>query len=282
MSRQVGFVFAVLGTLGSQAVLITALLYYLGWVRTQATLGYFGLDTALVGYSTPDYVLRSLNSAFPPLVVIALVSLALLAVHRRVMHPAVKRAGQRVDQLLTAGVVAGAALGAVVCASLVARGLIGGLRGLALPVGLLGSVGIMAYCGYLRSLSKAGDILSSHSARFQAAVLLGLGMLGLLWALALYAQQVGERRAADIAADLGGAPEIVVYSAERLAITGSGVVVDEIGQDDTRYRYRYSGLRLMLAAQGKYILLPAGWRKGEGSAYVLPDDASVRIDVTAR
>lgn len=282
MPKQVGFVFAVLGTLGSQAVLITALLYYLGWVRAQATLDYFGLDTALVGYSTPDYVLRSLNSAFPPLIVIALISLALLTVHRTVILPAVRQAGQRIDQLLTVGVVTGAALGAAVCANLLMPDLIGGLAGPALPLSLLGSVGIIAYCGYLRSLPTAEDILSSPSARFQAAVLLTLGLLALLWTLALYAQQVGERRAADIAAHLGAAPEIVVYSAERLMITGSGVVIDEIGQDGTKYRYRYSGLRLMAHAQGNYILLPMGWRKGEESAYVLPADASVRIDVTAR
>jgi hypothetical protein len=68
----------IVGTITSQTVLITALLYYFGWARTQASLAYFGLDTSLIAYSTPDYVLRSINVAFRPFIGAAFAGLALV------------------------------------------------------------------------------------------------------------------------------------------------------------------------------------------------------------
>jgi hypothetical protein len=40
-------------------------------------------------------------------------------------------------------------------------------------------------------------------------------------------------------------------------------------------------LRLLVAGNGRTVLLPVGWRRGD-NAFIVPDDESVRIDVAAR
>lgn len=72
----------------SQTALIIGLFYYFGWVRTQATFAYFGVDTSLIGYSTPNYVLRSIDAEFRPFLYAALITLVLLGIHRLVLRPA--------------------------------------------------------------------------------------------------------------------------------------------------------------------------------------------------
>jgi len=71
------------------------------------------------------------------------------------------------------------------------------------------------------------------------------------------------------------------YPADLVEITSLGVQKAKIGVDGDRYRHAYTGLRLLTAGNGKTVLLPVGWRRGE-SVFVLSDDESVRIDVAAR
>jgi len=56
----------------SQTALLTAVLFYFGWARTSTTFAYFGVDVSLLGFSTSDYLLRSVNSAFRPLLFVGL------------------------------------------------------------------------------------------------------------------------------------------------------------------------------------------------------------------
>lgn len=84
---------AIVGTIASETVLLTGVLYYFGWVRAHASLGYFGVDPGLVGYSTAEYVLRSINVAFLPFFYAAIVALVLVGLHRFVVLLALNRAG---------------------------------------------------------------------------------------------------------------------------------------------------------------------------------------------
>ena len=75
-------VLTIIGTITSQIALITAFFYYFGWARTYSLFSYFGIDSNLVGYSTADYVLRSVDVAFPWFIYVPLVALALFGIHR--------------------------------------------------------------------------------------------------------------------------------------------------------------------------------------------------------
>jgi len=260
---------------------LTALLYYVGWARSHATLGYFGIDPALVGYSTADYVLRSLSAAFTPVIVVVLVGLGLLLIHRNVVRPRVDGGGRAVRRVLVAGILFCGLLAAVVCVRLVLPDWLPIPRGLMLAVSLLLAAGSIAYLDHLWTLSRPNDPSAESPTRARALALLGVVLLSGLWSLAVYAQGVGEKRAERIVAGLRAAPAITVYSTSPLAIHGLGVQKAKIGVDGDRYRHAYTGLRLLTAGNGKTVLLPVGWRRGE-SVFVLSDDESVRIDVAAR
>jgi hypothetical protein len=286
-------VLATILVFASQTVLITALLYYFGWVRTQANFGYFGVDTSLLGFTTADYVLRSINSAFPPLTGVALVALLLLSFHRwvvvRVVAAPVNTAtGKMLTAFVSAAPLLGVALGAVVLIGLLFPDEIGRPLGLALPLMLMSIVGVLGYSWHLRSLrlAEAGrrqeDRRVSSQTRARSGVLVAVGLLGVLWWLALYAAQVGEGAAMDSVAALPDEPEIIVYSSDRIALDGPGVVVDEITQVGSKYRYRYSGLRLLIQTSGRYILIPAGWQKSRDSVFLLPGNDTIRLDMISR
>lgn len=85
-------VLTIIGTIASQVVLITALFYYFGWVYAHSFFGYFGIEPSLVGYSTADYALRSINVAFRPFIYLTFAALVLFGFHRLVMAPALMRA----------------------------------------------------------------------------------------------------------------------------------------------------------------------------------------------
>jgi hypothetical protein len=78
----------IIGAVTSQVALITAVFYYFGWVYTHAFLGYFGIDPVVAGYTTADYVLRSINVAFLPFIYAASAALALFGLHRIAINPA--------------------------------------------------------------------------------------------------------------------------------------------------------------------------------------------------
>jgi hypothetical protein len=272
---------AAVGAVASQAALLTALLYYVGWSRAHASLEKFGLDPELVGYGTEEYVLRSINAAFPPLVVGTTVSMGLVAFHRKVIQPRVVRREALIGRFVLIGLVFGGVLALFVVVRLVTFDVVGIESGLLLPGALVASVVFLSYFGYLRSLYRGGNAsLHGAYAKLWAVAFLGLGLLGVLWLLAESAADEGERRAADFVKGLAKEPAIAVYSTTPLAIAGPGVQVKKVGADGDRYRYAYTGLRLFESGNGKLILLPSAYAKGD-KAFVLRDDESIRIDISA-
>jgi hypothetical protein len=145
---------------------------------------------------------------------------------------------------------------------------------------MLSSVAILAYFSYLRSQARPRTLFNDSYPGILAAAFLGLGLLGVLWLLAEYADQAGVRAADRIVRELRSDPSVTVYSVSPLAIFGPGVKLTKIGADGDKFRYAYTGLRLFESGNGKIILLPSGWTKGD-SVYVLRDDESMRIDVSA-
>lgn len=280
---------ATAGTITSQTVLITGLLYYFGWVRTNATLAYFGLDTSLVGFSITDYLLRSVNVAFTPFIGVACAALVLLGLHRlvvqRILNMIVTNPARRLARWIMIGTsMVALALAAVVIFRMLLPDQIAWASGLTSPLLLVVSVGLLGYVAHLRSThpEKLTTTPASHT-RIQALVLLTIGLLGALWAVSLYADRVGRQVAANTVADLSdGRPAVVIYSAERLALDGTGVEVAEIAQPGSRYRYQYSGIRLLVRSTDKYLLLPVGWQRGHDRVFLVPDDDSIRIDIAAR
>ncbi|MEE2033527.1 hypothetical protein [Rhodococcus chondri] len=278
---------ALITTVASQAALITALLYYFGWVRTRATFDYFGVDVSLLGFSTTDYVLRSLNSALRPLLVAGLVVVAALAARRPLLGLVDGLARNRTRRLRIIAVltIVAVSLSMVVLNGLSDLDTARYTRGYPLPSAVLGVAASVAVARHLcvpgTDARPAGGGQEAH-ARIWALTLATLALAGAVWGIALYAHQLGEQRAVQLAGQLRRDAQVLLYSVDRLAIDGPGVVVDTLTQDGSRYAYRYSGLRLLIRSDGRYLFVPAGWRKGVDSVFVIDAEQSVRIDVIAQ
>ena len=187
--------------------------------------------------------------------------------------------------LLTTQTGAAALAGLVIIAVVLPTKVGQRLGSLLLPLLLILSVTLIWYVGYLQSRypDALGSVrLRSRGAphfRARAFMLLILGLLGALWGVSVYGDRVGTRVANRIAAGLPNQPAVVLYSTERIALAGTGLMVAEIIQPDTKYHYQYSGMRLLVRSGDKYLLLPVGWQRGRDRVFFVRDDESVRIDI---
>src|SRR5215471_16050550 len=68
----------ILGGVVAPTTLLTALLYYFGWSHAYWFCNYFGVNSTVLGFTTTDYLMRSVDALFVPMTVAA--SGALLAV----------------------------------------------------------------------------------------------------------------------------------------------------------------------------------------------------------
>jgi len=90
----------LLADVGAIVALATATLYYFGWVRTKEQARVLGFDASAMSLGTTDYILKSLNVLFVPIVVLVLAALALYVTHLRVVEPRLAQArGRAVPQV---------------------------------------------------------------------------------------------------------------------------------------------------------------------------------------
>ncbi|NUT97644.1 MAG: hypothetical protein HOY78_37040 [Saccharothrix sp.] len=261
----------------SEAAAISAVLYYFGWIRTEATFARFGVNLSLLELATTDYILRSINSAFPPLIGLGVVLVALTAAHRRWVVPALSveptRRAHRVTRAAIRVVTAVCGLGlALAGLGVIAQDTVGKPLGWWLPAILVvGSAGLM-YVG-----SAVGATTPVRS-----VVLPALAVFGGLWLVTVHAQHTGTEFGDRFVAALPRQPEVVLYSAERLAIAGPGVDVAPIAQEGTRFKYRYTGLRMLIHTRDRYFLVASEWQRGRDATYVVRAADDTRIDIIAR
>lgn len=267
----------VLTGLASQTVLLTAVLFYFGWVRSKATFDYFGVDISVLNFSVSDYVLRSVDAAFPLLAAIGLAALIAIAVHEQIRPGLVGRADYA-DRLGSAVSRTGAALAvAGLVIALVLRN--PGEPAFIGPVIVLLGAAVAAYGFFLR-----GKYGSKGESSYLRAIT-GVILVAFLWTVTGYASYVGYQVGAEFVAGLPSAPNVTIYSADNLSLSGPGIKVSRISGPGAAYHFRYSGMRILVNSAGRLFLLPAGWRRGHGNVIVLPsagnDNFRVEFSVPA-
>lgn len=82
VSASVTRVVDLVGKLLALTTVVTAMLFYLGFVRTNRQYLYFGIDQSMVGLSTADYVMRSLSLVLGWLPYVVGVVIVFLVTHR--------------------------------------------------------------------------------------------------------------------------------------------------------------------------------------------------------
>ena len=242
--------------------LITALLFYFGWARTYSQARALGADASIFGYSTRDYLLRSVDSLYLPLIVLTGFGLVALLGHQVV----VARLGTPDPGLVRVGtVLLGIGIAILVYGLAYSAGLLGRNRFVDLTGPLALGLGVVlgAYGGWFRSRARGvagagawGQVPSAPwVAPTAAGLLLCLVALSLFWAVGNYAFWRGLDLAHVVAETYLDRPGVVVHSPNRLALEGvKETLVGDPGQE--AIAYRYSGLRLLDHVANTYFLMP--------------------------
>lgn len=252
--------------------LISAVLFYFGYVAARAQYDYFGLDVDVIGLSTRAYVMRSPQPLLTPMLVLVLGGVAVVAFDHWVRRRAVE---DWFRPLVTIVLGAGLVLLGVGTVLLAGFALVGGWTYYALvtPVLLGGGAALVAYALRLR-----GGRLEPR------IVLLWVGVAAcVIWATATTAQWTGRGLAMEQARNLRSLPSVVLDTRERLYVPATAgveeVVRPDAGEGD--YRFRYWRLRLLIQGDDRMFLVPDTWSAGGTTILVRLDD-DVRVQFQFR
>ncbi|MEU4745808.1 hypothetical protein AB0G02_35835, partial [Actinosynnema sp. NPDC023658] len=244
----------------ANVTVVTGLLVYFGWRRSDVQARELGLDTAVLGMSTTDYVMRSVGPVFLLLAVV--VALALVC---RWAEPHVRAAVARPGK-------GGRVLAAVLSwARLVLPALAVGL-GLLFPVTSFYAFPLVVGGGILMSLYASRLRRPDAHPTWTRVLTFAVVSLSLFWAAGNYAEVRGAELASEFGANVHDQSTVVVYARERLHITAPGACEEPLAGDASRYRFRYLGLRLFDKIGAKYFLISDGWTQARGTVVVLVDD----------
>ena len=210
--HDISAVWRIAGSVAGQATLVTALLFYFGWARTQAVMGYFGINSAIARLSVNDYILRSLNITIRMLVILGLLTLIFLSGHRWL---STTLASRRHPSMARFAMLACIVPGFLLC--------IAGVLGFSnwivyssqypvVPVIFAVGVTLVGYGFHIRSFAQPNPQRHKWSARTQAAALVVLDIAFIFWAVAVYADITGQAAAERLASHLGGQPGVTIYS----------------------------------------------------------------------
>lgn len=268
-TRLVEIITKVLGP----TTVIAALMFYLGWVRTDRVFRHFGVDSSLVSFSVQDYIMRSVDTTVEPLRV--LLSAALVAI---LLHACLSWLARRYACIGRWPMLLAVWIGITVA------GLSEGAKQFELATSMeyalwwTVGVGLAAYGwtiapGPRRRADRVNDALL-------AWVAAALFVVGLFWTVEAYAISRGDEIGNWLEQSRATSkPCVIVHSREALGIYTPGVLTAELVDTQSAYRYRYTGLRLLIRSGEKLFLLPATWADGEPITLVLADSDGVRVDL---
>jgi hypothetical protein len=247
--------------------LITALLFYFGYVSARSQYEYFGIDVDAIGLSTQAYVMRSPQPLLVPLLVLTLLAVAGLLFHNAI-QPRAGLVAIRRAQLAAIVVLGLGILGLLMYPAL------GELAYYALVVPLVIGLAaaMLAYLSYLTT--KLRD------QRPQVVLIALLAVVALtcaFWATATTAQYSGRGLAKSAAKHLDRFPVVILDTKERLHLRSPGVeetaLEPRAGQT---FNYRYRGMRLLIVGENRLFLVPQQWNASD-TTLVVPLNESIRV-----
>ena len=270
---------SVVTAVGTPLTMITALMLYFGWARSNAQSAWMGIDVSLFHFSAQDYVLRSVRALFVPLLVGCTVGIGWLELHRRIAA-SVDRTGSRralrIAGRTTMFVGLGAAIVGVVLAALK---LLWPPGPVVFPLLMAAGTALAAYGRHLISLGTELRESDTPSPRWQTAllkVLVGVVIaMAVFWAVGEYAGIVGRGIADAAERKPSSLPTATAISESPLGIDAPNVITTPIAVGP-KTLYRTTGLRLLGESGGRLFLINDGWNRAHGRIMVLDNDKSVR------
>lgn len=239
---------------------LTALLFYFGFVWTDSFYEYFGVDAATLGFSTQDYLLRSVGALYVPAGAVGVVALLVIWTHAvltRWMRGS-RRARARIGRAGLGVAIAGAVTFLV--------GIVGVLHPFGLEIGQLATpvclgLGTLAV-GYgrflfLRSRRRRRTRETDLAERAGLAAVVALATLAVFWSANTYAEEYGRGEARNLAAHLTLRPEVTLDTKERIFFPGAQETALMVNGPGQQFKYRYRGLRLLAQSGTRMFLIPA-------------------------
>lgn len=272
IQRDVRLLLEIAAAIAGSGAVVSALMFYFGWVRTRVLFDEFGVPVTLLEYSSTEYVLRSTDVVFKP-AIWAIITIATLTALSVALNRVENSSALSSQFLLGVRVVLAAAT--VGCA---VRGLMG-LVGQADPTDgsvLLCLSGTLVVLQYLHC--RAHTRFKPPTAMLAIGVMLTLAAA--FWAVSIYASDLGERMADDIKAGLSQRPNAVIYSSTDLGIAGQQPGDCRSPHDDQECRFAYSGYQLLTYSNHRWILIRQPWTQGSPTV-ILPDSDSVRVELVS-
>lgn len=265
--------------------IISALLFYFGYVSSRAQYAYFGIDVDTIGLSTQDYVMRSPQPLLVPLLVLVMIAVALVALHLWVTawlgRARPERARIVTHRALYIGlVILAAGITLIILYPVLADW---PYYNLVTPIIVAVGAGVVAYSWRLVSrLPPQPDALPSPAGspalrRMGLVLLCVLVAATLFWSTATIAQWSGRGLARQDARHLGDLPRVILDTKERLYITDPFIKETALpASEGQTFRYRYRNLRLLIQGKDRMFLVPDAWSASD-STLVVPLDDSVRV-----
>ncbi len=274
----------VLGSVVAPTSLVTALLIYFGRQHARYLFGYFGVDLSLLGLTTQDYLVRSIDGFFVPVVVGLSAALVAQWLHARFSAQFFDGPDAR-EHLRRGAVVTG-----VVGLALFAVGMVRIVFGtphsdsLVFPLSLGAGTLLILYASRLYRRAHPSRVVRQNLggvALFEATGAFFLVGISLFWAVGNYSAGVGESRAIQISRTFTTTfPRATVYSRQPLHLRAAGVLETVCAPAGADPSFRYDGLRLLLRSGGHYFLLPDAWSPANGVAIVIRESDAVQLQFT--
>lgn len=282
----------VLGVVGGQIALLTALLFYFGWTRTAAEARYLGFDASALGLSTSDYVLRSADTVF-----LSLFLLAAVLIGVQIAHPHIVAWCDNFRERLLGW------LRVAIPLTLVAFPLAGWAATrparqwwqLVMPLSITAAVLLGLYMALLARALQRPDpappadaaLLRTSPQRYdppswwwtlRGTLTIALVILCLFWTIGRFATVEGNNDAANFISSVQdqNAPTVTVLSKYDLRISDLGVYTTRFNDGGT-FRFEYQGLVLFIRSGGNFFLMPLGWTYEHPRVIVIPDNDEVRL-----
>ncbi|MFC9358826.1 hypothetical protein ACFTZB_19925 [Rhodococcus sp. NPDC057014] len=259
--------------------LLTALLFFFGWSHAYSFYNYFGVDSSTLGLTRQDYVMRSQDSLFVPLVVVGLLWLPALWGHTALRARLAPRPPSQQTKVIALMMLIGLVLAALGLSQLRFESFLASYVALA-PMLLICGVVFFFYSVSLgRSLREEGH--SPRSSQFAVAEWVGVFILvglGLFWAVNDYSAAVGSKRAEEQYETIAELPSVAIFADHSLSLNIPDIIETRCGNDDAHFRYSYLGFKLVEQVGNQYLLLPATWTPIRGYALLLPRSDSIRLE----
>lgn len=275
------------------STLLASIFFYFGLRYTQDLYRQYGLDDSALGFSTPDYVERSLNVTVEPARNVAVAALAavgshvVLSVAFQLADSAKLGLGKRFAQLVSVLLVGGGIAGTLTFWS-PGHLKLGPVASAAWWLVSVVAILYGAHLGWTRTGSTSRvtvlirQALSSGERRVLTTLSLVLVTLlvahGAFELTRAYAYERAVRQALRNEGTPWAFPTVRIYSRIDLALDEDlGVPEQVLEGEPGDYRYRYVNLRLFLHQNERIVLWPAHSTAREG-VFILRESDDLRIE----